>query len=114
MVIHLARISLLVAAIAIHASISACGGDDKVVDADPFDTLQACFDDHHGVEGFTVDHAITICCLDHPIGTAAPGVVCGTTQASCETYVGSKLAGSDASGSDITTSCADYITQRSM
>ena len=112
--IHFARISLLVAAITIPASISACGGDNKAVDAAPFDTFQACFDDHHGAEGFTVDHAITICCLDHPIGTAGAGVVCGTTQTSCETYVGSNLLGSDASGSEITTSCADYITQRSM
>jgi hypothetical protein len=114
MLTHLARLSALVAAIAIPVSISACSSDPTKADADAFDTLQSCFTEHHGTESFTVAKAITICCLDHPIGTNAAGLVCGTTQASCETYVGANLAGSDASGSEITTSCADYITQRSM
>ncbi len=114
MLIHFARISLLVGAIAIPVSISACSSSDTKVDADPFDTYQACFTEHHNTESLATGKAITICCLDHPIGSNAAGVVCGTTQASCQTYVGSNLMGSDASGSDITTACADYITQRGM
>ncbi|CAN5409426.1 hypothetical protein BH11MYX1_BH11MYX1_19030 [soil metagenome] len=112
MLIFFARISVLVAAIAVP--VSACSSSDTKVDADPFDTFQLCFTEHHATESFSIDKAIAICCLDHPIGTKAAGVVCGTTQASCETYVGSNLAGSDASGSDITASCADYITQRAQ
>jgi hypothetical protein len=103
-----------VAALAAPVSISACSSSNNPVDADAFDTLQACFTEHHDVEAFTIDKAITICCLDHPIGPNPAGVVCGATQASCESYVGASLRGSDASGSEIATSCADYIAQRSM
>ena len=108
----LARLSV-VAALAMPISIFACSGT-STVDADAFDTFEACFTEHHDAEAFTVGKAITFCCLDHPIGSNAAGIVCGSTQASCETYVGANLMGSSASGSEIATSCADYITQRSM
>ncbi len=97
-------------------SLYACGdsdGDDGG-DDESFTTFEDCFTDHHVTEGFTAPKAITICCLDHPIGSNAAGVVCGTTQASCETYVGANLPGSDASGSDTTAGCTDYITQQGM
>ena len=93
--------------------VTACGGDDAP-DADPFDTCQACFDDHHGEEGFTVQKAITICCLDHPIGTSAAGVVCGGDATSCSTYVTANLGSADATSTDISAACADYVTQKGM
>ena len=91
-------------------ALAACGG--TTVDADPFDTLQACFDEHHNVEGLSVEHTITVCCLDHPIGGNAAGVVCGTTEAACEAFVDTNLATADATAPQITTSCTDYISQR--
>lgn len=109
----MACLSRVVAAIAAAGAFAACSSP-TTVDADPFATFQACFTEHHASEAFSIDKAITICCLAHPIGADAAGVVCGTTQARCETYVGASLTGSDASGSDITASCTDYLTQRSM
>jgi hypothetical protein len=96
---------------AIPMTLTACGGDDGV-DADPFDTLEECFTEHHGMEGLSIPHAITTCCLDHPIGGNAAGVVCGTTEASCETYVDANLMTSDAAAADITSACTDYNNQR--
>ncbi len=91
---------------------AACGGSgDDGEDADPFDTFEECFTEHHVMEGLTGPHAITTCCLDHPIGTNAKGVVCGTTEASCDTYVTAQLMASDASASDITSACTDYQNQ---
>ena len=91
-------------------AVAACGGG--TVDADPFATFEACFDEHHNVESLTVQHTITVCCLDHPIGSAAAGVVCGTTEAACESYVDANLLATDATAPDITASCTDYINQR--
>jgi hypothetical protein len=116
MFVHFARLSILLSLVGFPI-ISACG-DGDAVDADPFDTLQDCFDDHHVEEMFTVQKAITICCLDHPIGDNAAGVVCGATAASCSTYVTANLG--SGSGSDVVTSadidaaCADYVTKKGM
>jgi len=87
-----------------------CGGNDG--DSEPYDTFQGCMDDHvNGGEGFTPDKAVTICCLDHPIGGAAANVVCTDTQASCEAYVDAQLD-AIASAAQITAGCADYLVQR--
>ena len=93
---------------------AACGDNGGGEDADPFDTFQMCWDEHHTTEMFSVTQAITICCLSHPIGSADKNVVCGSTAASCETYVGSNLGSADAGSADITSGCTDYITQRGM
>jgi hypothetical protein len=81
-------------------------------DADPFDTFQDCFDDHHGTEGFSIPRAIEICCIDHPIGGAAANTVCGETEAACQTYVDANLNPADAMATDISTACSDYIKDR--
>jgi hypothetical protein len=105
----------LIASIVTAFAMSACGGDDDKEDNDPFATYQACFDEHHNTEGFDVQKAIVICCISHPIGSAEMNVVCGNDAASCESYVGSNLTGSDAVGSaDLTAACNDYVTQRGM
>src|SRR5438477_7857520 len=83
-----------------------------LVDADPYDTFQDCWDDHHVDEGFDVRKAIEICCIDHPIGGADANVVCGATAASCETYVTANLTAADLTPADITAACTDYVIQR--
>lgn len=116
MLVHIARLSLVFSFVGMPL-IAACGGDDKG-DSEAFDTFQDCFDDHHEEEMFTIEKAITICCLDHPIGTNAGGVVCGATAATCTTYVTANLdagSGSDAvTAANITAGCNDYITQKGM
>lgn len=89
-----------------------CSGGDE--DADPFDTFQACYDEHHGTEGFTTVKAIEVCCISHPIGGTAPNMVCGTTTASCMTYVSANLMDSANTmlSADITTACTAYPTDR--
>src|SRR5262249_50983032 len=73
------------------------GGTTPTEDNDPFDTYQACFDEHHGEESFPTQMAIEICCIDHPIGDQPMNVVCGNTAQACETYVTANLNPADAS-----------------
>ena len=101
-------------AILLSFTLAACGDNSGGVDEDPFDTYQLCFDDHHVEEGFDAPKSITICCLDHPIGSSAKNVVCGDTAQSCMTYVTANLTMGSATAADITAGCADYITQRGM
>ena len=91
---------------------TACSGGTK--DADPFDTFQACYDEHHTTEGFATQHAIEICCIDHPIGGAKANTVCGDTADSCKAYVMANLIDpSDATlQTDIATACSDYVVAR--
>jgi len=113
MLIHFARLSLL-ASLLVFPLVSACGDNGGSVDADPFDTYQACFDEHHTVEAFSAPKAITICCLSHPIGSNAAGVVCGATEATCDTYVTANLVSPDVAPADVTAACTDYVTQKGM
>jgi len=89
-------------------------GNSGTKDADPFDTFQACYDEHHTTEGFSTQRAIEICCIDHPIGGAKANTVCGDTAASCTTYVTANLMDSTDSTltSDISTACTDYVVDR--
>jgi hypothetical protein len=112
MSIHFARLSLVFSMLALPV-FAACGNNSSV-DADPFDTYEACFTEHHVTEAFSTQKAITICCLDHPIGSNAAGVVCGATAQTCGTYVTANLMGSDATADDITAACTDYVTQKGM
>jgi hypothetical protein len=98
--------------IALAAVVAACHSSTAPEDNDPFDTFQACFDEHHKVENFDTQHAIEVCCIDHPIGSAPMNVVCGDTATSCEAYVDANLAATDATADDITTACEDYVVQR--
>lgn len=98
---------------ALALALSACGGDaGSVVDNDPFDTYEACFQEHHDVEAFSVQKTIEICCIAHPIGNAPMNTVCGDTVTSCETYVTANLAGSDATTDDIAAACTAYVPDR--
>jgi hypothetical protein len=90
-----------------------CGGDDDA-DDEPFATFQACFDDHAKSEGLATEAAIKVCCIDHGIGAppVGPNVVCGETQAACETYVNAQLADADAAAAVITSACTGYLVDR--
>jgi len=118
---HFLRTALITASLVGSFALVACGGDDAP-DADPFDTFGACYNEHHNMENFDAQHAITICCLDHPIGGQAAGIVCGSDSASCVTYVSMQVgsAGSggsgttDATAANIQAACMDYQTQKGM
>jgi hypothetical protein len=97
----LASISLIVPLI-----LAACGGGD---DAEPFDTLQACYDEHHNEESLPVQDAIVVCCLDHPIAGVHPS--CKDTQADCVAHVDTELDPSVGSA-DIQAACTEYITEK--
>ena len=84
--------------------LAACGGGNG--DADPFDTLQDCYDDHHNTESLSVHDSIVVCCLDHPIAGVHPS--CETTQAACVTHVDAELDPS-VSLSDIQAACTEYV-----
>ena len=90
--------------------VPACSSSEPV-DADPFDTLQACYDEHHsGGESLPIQQAIVTCCLDHPIaGQKAP--TCLNTQADCVTHVRAALA-SSILDADIAAACMTYISQK--
>ncbi|HEY0990536.1 MAG TPA: hypothetical protein VGD80_25965 [Kofleriaceae bacterium] len=85
--------------------LAACGGNG---DADPFDTLQDCYDDHHNVESLSVHDSIVVCCLDHPIAGVHPS--CLTTQADCVSHVDAELDAT-VSLSDIQAACTDYVKE---
>jgi hypothetical protein len=102
------RIPRVLASVSLIAPLvlAACGGGD---DADPFDTLQACYDEHHNGESFPVQGAIVVCCLDHPIAGVHPS--CKDTQADCVAHVDAELDPS-VSSSDIQAACTEYIANR--
>jgi hypothetical protein len=91
-------------------ALTACSSDEPV-DADPFDTLQACYDEHHGGdEHLPVQQAIATCCLDHPIaGMKAP--TCLDSQPDCVAHVNAELDDS-ISAADIDAACTTYITEK--
>jgi hypothetical protein len=98
-------------ALTLGLTFTACSNDDKPVDADPFDTLQDCYDEHHGGdEHLPIQQAIVTCCLDHPIaGMKAP--TCLETKPDCVTHVRAEL---DASilDADIDAACMTYVTEK--
>lgn len=87
--------------------LAACG--DSKMDADPFDTLQECFDEHHNMESLPVQQAIVVCCLDHPIAGVHPS--CKDTQADCVSHVRAELSATTLDA-DITAACMTYISQK--
>lgn len=90
---------------------AACGGDDS--EGEAYATYQECIDDHTTVEHLTPPEAITVCCLEHPIGSSGKGVVCGADSASCTTYVTANLTAAT-TAADIMAGCTDYQTQKGM
>jgi hypothetical protein len=107
---RISRISaaLLVSLFALPLAIAACG-DSNQGDADPFDTLQACFDEHNKEESLPVQMAIVVCCVDHPIAGVHPS--CKDSQADCVTHVRTELD-SSVTDTDITAACTDYIKKK--
>ncbi len=100
--------ALVSSLLALPLVLAACGGNDAQ-DAEPFDTLADCYDDHHNVEALTVQQAIVVCCIDHPIAGVHPS--CGDTQAACATHVTAEL-GSDVTDPDVQAACTTYIDQK--
>jgi len=86
---------------------ASCGGDDDE-DAEPFDTLADCYDDHHNEENLSVQEAIVVCCIDHPIAGEHPS--CGATAAACVTHVTTEL-GSEAAAAEVDAACAAYVDE---
>lgn len=93
---------------ALVSLLAACGHDHE---AEGFDTYQACYVDHHEEESLPVNEAITVCCLDHPIG-GKTGTVCGATAADCVTYLTANVTGP--TSAEIMSSCDEYIVQKGM
>ena len=87
--------------------LAACG--DSAPDADPFDTLQACFDEHHNQESLPVQQAIVVCCLDHPIAGVHPS--CKDSQTDCVANVRAELTAATLDA-DITAACTTYLSQK--
>ena len=100
--------ALVAAWLAAPLAFAACGDSNKM-DADPFDTLQACYDEHHKMESLTVQQAIVVCCLDHPIAGMHPS--CANTQADCMAHVRANLDPSVVDA-DIAAACTTYISQK--
>ena len=88
--------------------LAACGSE-AAPEAEPFDTLAACYDEHHNVEALTAQQAIVVCCLDHPIAGVHPS--CGDTQAACATHVTTEL-GAAITDPDVQAACTTYIDQK--
>jgi hypothetical protein len=88
---------------------AACGGSDDN-DSEPFDTLQACYDDHHsGAESLPVQQAIVVCCIDHPIAGVHPS--CLDSQAACVGHVRAALD-TTVTDNDISAACTTYISEK--
>ena len=98
-------------ALGLGLALPGCSDDHDDGDSEPFATLQACYDEHHGGdEHLPIQQAIATCCLDHPIaGMKAP--TCLDTQADCVSHVRAAL---DATilDADITAACMTYVTEK--
>ena len=100
---------------AVPVVFAACGNSTPA--ADPFDTFQLCFDEHHTTESLNPHDAIVVCCLDHPIAGVHPS--CGDTAAACVAQITGtdavhNLTATSATTAEVMTACADYITQKNM
>lgn len=104
------RIATAVSAawLAVPVVFAACGSS-STMDAEPFATLKACYDEHHTMESLTVQQAIVVCCLDHPINGVHPS--CQNTQADCVSHVRTNLDAS-ITDADIAAACMTYISQK--
>jgi hypothetical protein len=100
--------ALLGFSLVLPLALAACG-DSDTMDADPFDTLQACYDEHAVDEKLSVQKAIVVCCLDHPIAGIHPS--CKDTQGDCITHVRAELSAS-VLDADIMAACTTYLSQK--
>jgi hypothetical protein len=102
-------VTALVVSLFVLPLISTACGDSATPDADPFDTLQDCYDEHHTMESLSTHDAIVVCCLDHPIAGVHPS--CGNSQVECVAHVDQELD-SSVTTDDITAACTTYIDQK--
>ena|SRR5581483_11898546 len=105
---------VLLALFALPLAITACSGSNKP-DEGYFPTLQKCYDEHTGSEGFDTQMAIVTCCIDHPIGDTKTDAVhpsCGMSKADCVAHVTDNL--SAVSAPEIDAACQTYIDQLAM
>jgi hypothetical protein len=100
--------ALVASMFVLPVSFTACGGNNTM-DADPFDTLQACFDEHTKMESLPVNDAIVVCCTDHPIAGMHPS--CKDTQADCVAHVRAELD-STVTDPQIAAACTDYLNKK--
>jgi len=100
--------SSLVSVLVSSLALTACSSKNQM-EAEPFPTLQACFDEHNKTESLSVHDSIVVCCLDHPIAGIHPS--CGNMQTDCTTHVRAELDAS-VTDTDIQTACTDYISQK--
>lgn len=98
---------VLATLITLPFALSACGGDDDDEDAEAFDTLQDCYTEHHNEESLSADHAIAVCCTDHPIAGVKPS--CGATLDACKTHVEGELDPASATTDEIAMGCQEYV-----
>ena len=91
-------------------ALTACG-DHKTSDAESFDTLQDCYDDHHGTEHLTTQEALVVCCVDHPIGTSKEHPSCGNTLDACKAHVRAEID-SSVTDTEVGAACADYLDRK--
>lgn len=89
-------------------AVAACG-NSNTMDADAFDTLQACFDEHTKTESLPINDAIVVCCTDHPIAGVHPS--CKDTQPDCVTHVRAELDPT-VTDAQIDAACTDYINKK--
>ena len=105
------RFVLLLSIVSTALLFAACGHDD---DHDAYATFQECYSDHTMVESLPPEQAIVICCIEHPIGSAAKNTVCGNDAAACSTYITANVTTGAPTSTQLTAGCNDYITQRGM
>jgi hypothetical protein len=103
---------VLVSLFAFSLISSACSSsNNNDEDADPFDTLAACYEEH--IEEFhDTSKAIVTCCLDHPI--AGMKLSCKDTQAACVDHLNTELSSESLAATDIEAACTTYLMQKDM
>lgn len=105
------------ALVAALLAFSSCGGGNDDADIEQFKTLQLCFDEHANEEHLTVQQAIVVCCIDHPIGDPEKGepVIhpsCGMSKDDCTAHVKATLVGPSEADEDA--ACQTYVEQLAM
>jgi hypothetical protein len=106
MIMRIAKI-LCTALLVAPLVLTACGDEEE--GAEPFETLLACFDEHHNVESLSIQEAIVVCCLDHPIAGVNPS--CKDVEADCVAHVTTEL-GSAVTAGDVQAACTTYLAQK--
>ncbi len=86
-----------------------CGSD---ADDEPYDTYQACFDQHATIEKKTNEESIIACCINHPIAGMKPA--CGVTAADCINFITANLDQLSASTVEVMEACQMYEAQVGM